>query len=139
MTPQFTTTRRVEFCDTDMAGIAHFSSFYKWMEQTEHEYFRSLDLKINNPQPDGSVIGWPRVSAKCRFEAPAYYEDIIEIRLRVARKGIKSLNYELEFWRDETRLAQGEMKTACCLCRPGEALQSIAIPDEYTRRIIEAD
>ena len=31
---------------TDMAGIVHFSNFYKWMEQCEHEFFRSLGLSI---------------------------------------------------------------------------------------------
>ena len=27
-----------------MAGIVHFANFYRWMEETEHEYFRSLGL-----------------------------------------------------------------------------------------------
>ena len=48
---KFTTTRRVEFCDTDMAGIVHFSTFYKWMEQAEHDYFRSLGLSIVTHTP----------------------------------------------------------------------------------------
>ena len=67
----FKSTRRVEFYETDMAGIVHFSNFYKWMEQCEHEFFRSLGLSIVRNQPDGSTIGWPRVSSQCRFESPA--------------------------------------------------------------------
>ena len=35
MASYFKSTRRVEFCETDMAGIVHFSNFYKWMEQTD--------------------------------------------------------------------------------------------------------
>ena len=87
MPAQFTTTYRVEFCDTDVAGIVHFANFYRYMEQAEHEYFRSLGLSIMQSQEDGSVIGWPRVSASCSFEAPAYFEDVLEIRMNVARKG----------------------------------------------------
>ena len=128
---KFTTTRRVEFCDTDMAGIVHFSTFYKWMEQAEHDYFRSLGLSIVTQTPDGGTIGWPRVMAKCRFEAPAKYDDLIELRLTVVRRGVKSLTYSCEFWCGETRLAIGDMKTVSCTLKPGEKLQSIEIPTEF--------
>ena len=114
-----------------MAGIVHFSTFYKWMEQAEHDYFRSLGLSIVTHTPDGWTIGWPRVSARCRFEAPAYYEDVIELRLKLVRRGVKSLSYTCEFWRDDTRLAVGEMKTVCCRVKPGEKLVSIEIPPEF--------
>lgn len=137
MTAQFTTTRRVEFADTDLAGIIHFANYYRYMEEIEHAFFRSLGLSIMQTQPDGSVIGWPRVSAACSFEAPAYFEDLLEVRLNVVRKGVKSLNYEIEFWRGETRLAHGKLKTVCCLCRPGQPLQSIPIPTSYTDKIAE--
>ncbi len=30
--PRFVTTRRVEFIDTDMAGIVHFTNFFRYME-----------------------------------------------------------------------------------------------------------
>src|SRR6516164_335429 len=66
MPPQFTYTRRVQFSDTDMAGIVHFANFYRFMEEAEHEMFRSLGFKIVEKQPDGSVLGWPRVQASCR-------------------------------------------------------------------------
>src|SRR5579862_2509517 len=71
MPPQFTYTRRVRFADTDVAGIVHFSNFYRFMEEAEHEYFRSLGLKIMDYRPDGTAGGWPRVRASCTFESPA--------------------------------------------------------------------
>lgn len=137
MTAQFIITRRVEFADTDMAGIIHFANYYRYMEEAEHAFFRSRGLSIMQPQPDGAVIGWPRVSASCSFEAPAYFEDTLEVRLNVVRKGVKSLNYEIEFWRGETRLAHGKLKTVCCVCRLGQPLESIAIPAEYSDKIVE--
>lgn len=126
--PNFSTTRRVEFCETDMAGIVHFACFYRYMEEAEHQYFRSLGLSIMQKHGDGTVIGWPRVSAKCSFEAPAFYEDLIEIRITVDRVGVKSLTMNYEFWRDETRLARGTMKTVCCRFVHGEKMRSIEIP-----------
>lgn len=135
--PEFITQRRVEFANTDMAGIVHFANFYRWMEEAEHEYFRSLGLTIMQKQADGSYIGWPRVSAACHFEAPAYHEDLLEIRLRVERIGFKSLTFYVEFYRDEKRLAYGRMKTACCLCGLETGLKSIEIPASYRDMIVE--
>ena len=145
-TAQFSTTRRVEFCDTDMAGIAHFANFHRWMEQAEHDYFRSLDLPVMAaPQMDkgqSTVVGWPRVSAQCTYEKPAYRDDILDIGLDVERIGYKSLTFRFSFHTnrdgERVRLARGRMKTACCKCRPDGSLESIPIPEHYLERIEEA-
>ena len=133
----FETSRRVEFCETDMAGIVHFSNFYRWMEQAEHEFFRSLGLTIVNPQPDGITFGWPRVSASCRFESPARYEDVLKITLTVQRIGVKSLTYDVRFTTDGRPVANGTMKTVCCAMERNQPLRSVVIPEEYTSRIEE--
>jgi acyl-CoA thioester hydrolase len=118
-----------------MAGIVHFSNYYKWMEETEHEFFRSLGLRIMERQEDGTYIGWPRVNSSCHYAAPVHYDDLIEGRLWVERIGAKSLTYYLEFWRDEVRVAFGRMKSACCICRADGTLTSILIPEEYVRKL----
>ncbi len=128
----FVAQRRVEFANTDMAGIVHFANFYRWMEETEHDYFRTLGLHIMEKQEDGTYIGWPRVSASCHFEAPAFHEDVLDIHLRVERIGFKSLTFHMEFFRDDKRIAHGRMKTACCICGiEGGGLKSIEIPQAY--------
>ncbi len=128
---QFITTRRVEFAETDMAGIVHFANFYKWMEEAEHQFFRLLGLSIMQKREDGTYIGWPRVSATCTFEKPAYYEDELEVRLEIERIGVKSLTFEVQFWKGETRIAYGRMKTACCICGIEGSLESIEMPESY--------
>ena len=137
MASTFETTRRVEFCETDMAGIVHFSNFYKWMEQTEHEFFRSLGLTIVNSQQDGTTIGWPRVAVNCRFESPARYEDLVTARLSVQRIGVKSLTYDIAFSIGDRPVAKGTMKTVCCKIGHELPLTSIPIPDEYLEVIEE--
>jgi acyl-CoA thioester hydrolase len=133
----FVTTRRVEFCETDMAGIVHFSNFYRWMEQAEHEFFRSLGLSIVNHQSGDSTIGWPRVCATCRFESPARYEDIVQVTLMVQRIGVKSLTYDVHFTIGDRFLAKGTMKTVCCSMERDQPLRSIEIPREYTTELQE--
>jgi acyl-CoA thioester hydrolase len=137
--PHFTTTRRVEFFETDMAGIVHFANFYRWMEETEHEYFRSLGLSIMLPIEDGRYLGWPRVSAQCSFERPARYDDLLEARLEVERIGVKSLTFVVEFFNAGQRIAHGRMKTACCRCGHNIPLESIVIPDEYLAKLPKLD
>ena len=119
---------QVEFFETDMAGIVHFANFYRYMEQSEHEFFRSLGLKIHGTTEDGTIYGWPRVSATCSFKGPAYYEDQIEIGLTIKRLSRRSLTIEYHFYRDQTVLADGEMKTAFCLF-PKSGLVSASMPD----------
>ncbi len=120
-----------------MAGIVHFANFYRFMEEAEHEMFRSLGFKIVEDQPDGSVVGWPRVRASCSFEAPAYYDDLIEIDVFVNRVGVKSLTMSFHFRRGETRLATGELKTVFCRFDRGGTFESIAIPAGFADKIVE--
>ena len=137
MTTTFTTRRRVEFCETDLAGIVHFANFYRYMEQAEHEWFRSLGLKIHGTLPDGTVFGWPRVAASCSFRSPAHYDDEIEVRVTVLRRTSRSLTTSYEFRLSETVLATGEMKTAYCLIPSDGQLCSAAMPAEYAERLGE--
>lgn len=136
---QFVANHRVEFNETDMAGIVHFANFYKWMEEAEHEYFRSLGFSIMERLDDGRYIGWPRVSASCSFEKPAFYDDLVQVRLDIERLGVKSLSMVIEFWKEDERIAYGRMKTACCLCGPNASIESIPIPDNYLDQLKESE
>ena len=53
-------SRRVQFYETDAAGIVHFSCFYRYMEEAEHALWRAAGLSINPTHP---VVGFPRVAA----------------------------------------------------------------------------
>jgi len=135
MTHHFVGKHRVEFFETDLAGIVHFANYYRFMEQAEHEFFRALGLKIHGKSPDGTVFGWPRVSASCSFKSPAYYGDELEVRLTVVRLTRRSLTIRYQFHRDEVELAEGEMKTAYCIIPAGAKLESAEMPDEYFERL----
>ena len=131
----FQTTRRVEFHDTDLAGIIHFSNYFLYMEQAEHELFRSLGLRIHHVNPDGSGYGWPRVSATANFSLPARYDDVLDVRVTLVRIGRRSLTTGYEFWRGGEQLALGEMKTAYCrVIAPGR-IESADIPDDVAAKL----
>jgi acyl-CoA thioester hydrolase len=128
--PRFVTTRRVEFVDTDMAGIVHFSNFFRYMETAEAEFFRSQGHSLASTK-NGSGVGWPRVAASASFKAPAYHNDILEIRIDIRRRGFKSLTLQFEFRRGETLIATGLIKTAYCRFRPNQPIESLEIPEIF--------
>ncbi len=130
MSVPFKTSRRVEFADTDMAGLIHFVTFYRMMESVEHEMFRTLGTSVMSEDENGNRRGWPRLSAECEFHSPAYFEDELAICVTVETLGRSSLTLSYEFRRDDTRIASGRMKTVCCVVEEGGGLSSVGMPTE---------
>jgi len=128
--PRFVTTRRVEFIDTDMAGIVHFTNFFRYMEQAEAEFFRTYGHTLASTS-EGTGTGWPRVAASASFKAPAYHNDVLDVAIFVRRRGLKSLTLQFEFRRQATLIATGQIKTAYCCFRPGLPIQSLEIPNDF--------
>lgn len=126
MATEFSITRRIQFSETDMAGIVHFANFYKMMEEVEHAFFRSVGLSVSM-QHDGLHVGWPRVSASCEFFGPLKFEDEVELRMRVARVGDKSFSYEVDFLVQGRRIALGKTTSVCCSIDDA-GMKSIPIP-----------
>lgn len=113
-THEFHTQRRIEFADTDMAGIVHFARFFVFMETAEHEFLRSLGREVHFEDDEGRHIGWPRVKASCEYMSPVRFGEILDIRLEVKRKGKSSMTYRFHFRCGERRIAVGEITCICC-------------------------
>lgn len=124
---EFSWQRRIEFSDTDMGGIVHFARFFVFMETTEHEFIRSLGSTVHRVV-DGKKIGWPRVAASCDYKAPVRFGDVLEIHLKVVRKGVKSMTYGFDFRRGDTLIARGTLTAACCELDPEIGMRAIPIP-----------
>jgi acyl-CoA thioester hydrolase len=127
MPDPFRTSRLVEFADTDMAGIMHYSTFFRYMEAAEHELLRSLGFSVY-AEIDGDVVSFPRVAARCEFHSPARCEDVLDIDVTVCRVGTKSVTYGFDFSQKGRDVATGEMTSVCCRVPHGEAPISIPIP-----------
>ena len=134
MSTAFVTSRRVEFSDTDAAGMMHFVAFFRMMEQAEHELLRSIGLSVSMQDAAGE-ISWPRVSANCDFAAAPKFEDVLEIEVQIARLGKKSVTYRHRFLRDGEELARGEVTAVCCRMKPGHPPKSIVIPAALAKKL----
>ncbi len=135
---EFTITRRVEFPDTDMAGIMHFSNFFRFMEAAEHAFFRSIGASVVMRE-GGRSIGFPRVRATCQYRRPARFEDELRIRLIVREVQPRRLRYEFLFHRPgeegDRPIARGELEVACVEHQPDGTLSAIDIPKSIAAQL----
>ena len=132
MASEYKLKRRVQFHETDTAGIVHFSWFYRYMEEAEHALWRAAGLSI---APRDAVVGFPRVAASFDFHRPLRFEDEFEVHIRIARVGEKSIRYETRVTRDGDSIATGSLTVACIDKRPGAAFRSTPIPAEIAGRL----
>jgi YbgC/YbaW family acyl-CoA thioester hydrolase len=130
----FVMRRRVEFIDTDMAGIVHFATYFRYMETAEHELFRAIGSCIVFQQHD-IRLGWPRVSCSFDYVEPLRFGDEFEVHLGVAKIGEKSVTYQAEIVRDGTVLARGRSTSTCCELGPNGQLRSMAVPSEIAEEL----
>ncbi len=137
MAYQCKVVRRVEFWETDMVGIVHYSNFFRYMEAAEHEFFRLLGLSIVT-RPIDPPLGWPRVHAQCDYRRPLRFEDEVEIKLLVSRKKSKSLSYLFRIRKLNTSppvdVAWGSL-TVVCVSHQGGEMKATKIPKEIADRI----
>ena len=135
---EFRLTRRVEFCDTDLAGIVHYANFFRYMEAAEHAFFRSLGFSVVTQRVDPPV-GWPRVRAECDYRYPLLFEDLVEVRLLVCEKRSKSLGYAFRFRKLNStpvlEVARGKLTVVCVTHQRGGRMTAASIPKAIADRI----
>jgi acyl-CoA thioester hydrolase len=144
MAHSFTQRRRVSFSETDLAGIMHFSNFFRWMEELEHAFYRSLGLSVHpmaHGIPDTSV-GWPRMKATADYRQPLLFEEEAEVELLVAEMRTKAIRYVFRFWKNpdvpggRTLAATGELVVVAVQATPGtREMKSSPIPEAFRSRI----
>jgi YbgC/YbaW family acyl-CoA thioester hydrolase len=127
---EFHLRRRVQFYETDVAGIVHFSWFFRYMEEAEHALWREAGLSIHPPDSD---LGWPRVAASFDFERALRFEDEIDVHLRIAEMSRKTIRYECVVRKDGQQVATGTMTIACVQKKP--TMRAVEIPDDIVERL----
>ncbi len=142
---RFLYRRRVEFADTDVAGIMHFANFFRFMEETEHAFFRSLGFsvfptgKIRNGTPD---VGWPRIHVSADYKSPLQFEEEVEIELLIKEIGKQKIEYFFRFWKnpdsdaDRVLAATGRFVVICVkFDKETRAMKAVTIPEEIREKI----
>jgi acyl-CoA thioester hydrolase len=132
MLREFTYRRRVQFYETDLAGIVHFSWYPRYMEEAEHAMWRAAGLSI---KPAGLDLGFARVSVSVEFHAPLYFEQEFDVQVRIEAISKRSIRYACTVMRGDDRIATGTMAAVCVQNRPGEPFKAVEIPEDIVARL----
>jgi len=78
----YQTSLRVRYAETDQMGVVYHSNYVIWFEVGRVEMFRQLGFTYREmEEQDGIHVAV--VEARCRFKAPARYDDLISVRTRL--------------------------------------------------------
>ena len=129
MSAAYIWSKPVEFFETDLAGIVHFSNFYRWMESAEHAFLRDRGVLLH--QGD---LGWPRVGASADFKKPVRFGDVVTVTVEIAELRTRSVRYYFEIGVEgsEDVYATGEMASVCVDL---ESMKAVEIPDDLRERL----
>lgn len=142
MAYEFKLERRVEFADTDMAGVMHFAAYFRFMESTEHSFFRSLGLSVfpHHNEDRTAHVGWPRSQVSCNYRAPLHFDELVEVHLLVREKRSKAITYDFLFRHVDGEsgklAAHGRFTVVCILWDEASGrMKATTIPPEIAGRI----
>jgi acyl-CoA thioester hydrolase len=107
----FKTTFRVRWVDTDVAGVMHYSNFFRYFEACEEEFYRSQGATLVQLREKYRIM-LPRVEAHCVYKLPCKFDDLIEVVLTVREVGTKTVTYDFQTYRNEEKqlAAEGYLK-----------------------------
>ncbi len=100
---------RVRYAETDQMGIVHHSNYLVWFELGRSDFCRSRGFSYKEMEERDNAL-MVVAEAYCRYKSPAYYEDLLTIRTKIAEIRSRSIQFVYEVFResDGTLLAEGE-------------------------------
>ena len=128
---EYVLRRRVHFYELDSAGIVHFSTYLRYLEEAEHALWRDAGLSI---APADAEVGFPRVAVSCEYLRPLHFEDEFEVRIRVAALTDKSIRYACTLVKDQVTHATASMTVVCVRKAAGGRMRATPIPATIAAR-----
>jgi len=131
----YETEIRVRYAETDKMGIVHHSNYLIWFEAGRSELCRSRGFSYKEMEDDNALM--VVAESYVRYKSPAFYEDILTVRTRVAEVRSRSIRFIYEIVResDDTLLAEGE--TLHLVTDENKKVK--LIPEIYRERLIEIE
>jgi acyl-CoA thioester hydrolase len=120
---------RVGFSDTDAQGIVYYGRYLPYFDLARVEYHRNLDLL--RMDVGGELV---MRASSIEYHAPARFDELLEVFIRVARIGRTSATYEMAAYRvDDDVLMVTAAQTLVLVDL--EERKACPIPDEVRERI----
>jgi acyl-CoA thioester hydrolase len=113
---KFSAFARVGFSDTDAQGIVYYGRYLPYFDLARVEYERHLGLLRREAVGKDFVM---RASSVV-YDAPARFDDLLEVFVRTKRIGVTSIAYELCAYRVEDDVL---------MCTAEQAMVLVAVPE----------
>ena len=119
---------RVRYAETDQMGVVYHSNYFIWFEVGRVELLRKLGFSYREMEREDDCF-IAVVDARCRYKAPARYDDeiLIRTRLKSARESLVHFAYQAIRESDGVLLAEGE--TTHIVTNAG--MNITTIPEKY--------
>ncbi len=128
---KFSAYTRVGFSDTDAQGIVYYGRYLPYFDHARVEYTRHLGLLISDLGDCEFVMRASNVV----YEAPARFDDLLEVFVRTSRIGRTSMASEYAAVRVEDDLLMCTAEQTLVLVDLDER-RPVPVPDAY-RTVIE--
>ncbi len=127
---------RVRYAETDQMGIAHHANYLIWFEAGRSDLCRARGFSYKQMEDEDDAL-MVVAESYVRYKSPAFYEDILTVRIKVVEIRSRILRFYYEIFRqaDETLIAEGE--TVHLVTDRNKKVKKI--PDFYRNRLIDED
>ncbi len=94
---------RVRYAETDTMGVVYHANYFVYFEAARVEHLRAAGADYRALEAAGFLA--PVVEARCRYFAPAHFDDLLRVRTRLAGAGRTRFVFHYQVHRDgESRL-----------------------------------
>jgi acyl-CoA thioester hydrolase len=129
---KYSSLTRVGFSDTDAQGVVYYGRYLPYFDQARVEYARHLGVLATGPGEQELVMR----ASTIEYHAPAAFDDLVEVFIRVSRIGRTSATYECAAYRVDDDLLMVTAEQTLVLVDLDER-RPVRIPDEFRERIRE--
>jgi acyl-CoA thioester hydrolase len=103
---------RVYWEDTDAGGVVFYANYLKFFERARTEWLRALGVGQQTLRDTTGAI-FVVTDTAVHYRAPARLDDELRITVELRQRGNASMTLAQQAWRDDTLLAEGEIRIGC--------------------------
>lgn len=124
---------RVRYAETDKMGIVHHSNYLIWFEAGRSDLCRAKGFSYKEMEENDNAL-MVVAESYCRYKSPAYYEDVLSVRTRVAEIRSRSIRFIYEIVRPSDGMLLAEGETLHLVTDQFKKVRQI--PDIYRERLL---
>jgi acyl-CoA thioester hydrolase len=129
---KYSSLTRVGFSDTDAQGVVYYGRYLPYFDQARVEYARHLGMLATGPEEFEFVTRANTIE----YLAPARFDDLLEVFIRVSRIGRTSATYECAAYRIDDDVLMVTAQQTLVLVDLDER-KACPVPEWFRERIRE--